>query len=91
MQTKPTHQASTQPARHHINVLGQLLKQIPRSLVNAAAARHGVEAKARSFSVWSHLATMIFVQLAHALSLNDVCDWLRLKARAVAAMGMTPP
>jgi hypothetical protein len=34
---------------------------------------------------------MLFVQLAHALSLNDVCDWLRLKARAIAAFGLTPP
>jgi hypothetical protein len=46
---------------------------------------------ARTFSVMSHLGTMIFVQLAHALSLNDVCDWLRLKARAIASFGMTPP
>jgi hypothetical protein len=30
-----------------------------------------------------HFGTMVFVQLAHALSLNDVCDWLRLKARAI--------
>ena len=29
----------------------------------------------RSYSVWSHLATMVFVQLAHAFSLYDVCDW----------------
>jgi hypothetical protein len=39
----------------------------------------------------SHLGTMIFAQLAHALSLNDVCDWLRFKARATAAFGLTPP
>ena len=77
---------SAQPARHHINVPGQLLKYIPRSIVSAAATMHGVEAKARSFSVWSHMAAMIFVQLAHALSLNDVCDWLRLKARAIAGL-----
>lgn len=91
MKTIPNHQPSNQPARHHINVLGQLLKYIPHSIVNKAAARHGVEAKARSFTVWSHLATMVFVQLAHALSLNDVCDWLRLKSRAIAGLGMTPP
>lgn len=91
MKTNPTPSLPAQPARHHINALGQLLKYIPRSIVNAAAARHGVEAKARSFTVWSHLATMLFVQLAHALSLNDVCDWLRLKSRAIAGLGMTPP
>jgi hypothetical protein len=91
MKTKPSHLPPNQPTRHHINVLGQLLKYIPRSIVNAAAAHHGVEAKARTFSVWSHLATMVFVQLAHALSLNDVCDWLQLKARAIAGLGLTPP
>lgn len=90
MQTKKQTPASL-PTRHHINVLGQVLKFIPRSIIHAAASESGVEAKARSFSVFSHLATMIFVQLAHALSLNDVCDWLRLKARAIAAFGVTPP
>lgn len=91
MKTKATPPPSSRPVRHQIHLLGQLLKYVPRSLVNAAAARHGAEAKARSFSVWSHLATMIFVQLAQVLSLNDVCDWLRIKSRAIAGLGMTPP
>lgn len=39
----------------------------------------------------SHLRTTLFVQLTHALSLNDVCDWLRLKAKVIAAFGLTPP
>ena len=91
MSTKPIHPPSAQPARHHINVLGQLLKYIPRSIVNAAAIEHGVEARARTFSIFSHMAAMIFVQLAHALSLNDVCDWLRLKVRAIAGLGIAPP
>jgi hypothetical protein len=91
MSTKSIPAPSAQPTRHHLNVLGQLLKYIPRSIVHAAAVAHGAEARARSFSVWSHMAAMVFVQLAHALSLNDVCDWLRLKMRAIAALGVTPP
>lgn len=91
MSAKSIHPSFARPARHHLNVLGQLLKYIPRSIVSAAAARHGVDARARTFSVWSHMASMIFVQLAHALSLNDVCDWLRLKVRAIAGLGITPP
>jgi hypothetical protein len=91
MKTKTTRSTPSQPARHHINVLGQLLKLIPRTIVSAAAKETGVDGKARSYTVISHLGTMIFVQLAHALSLNDVCDWLRLKARAIAAFGLTPP
>ena len=72
-------------------MLGHLLKYIPASIVRAAARKHDIEKKARVFSVFSHLATMVFIQLAHALSLNDVCDWLRLKGRAISALGITPP
>jgi hypothetical protein len=89
--SKPKHTQATQPARHHINVLGQMLKFIPRDIIHKSAKETGVDLKARTYSVLSHLGTMIFAQLAHALSLNDVCDWLRLKARAIAAFGLTPP
>ena len=82
---------AARPARHHINVLAQLLKYIPCSIVNAAAIEQGIEAKSRTFRVFCNMSAMIFVQLAHALSLNDVCDWLRLKARAIAGTGITPP
>ena len=58
--------------RHHINVLGQLLKYIPLEIVDAAAREFGVDTQARTYPVWSHLAAMVFVQLAHALSPNDV-------------------
>ena len=68
-----------------------MLKFIPRGIIHAAARETGVNTKARSYSVLSQLGTMLFVQLAHALSLNDGCDWLRLKARAIAAFDLTPP
>lgn len=68
-----------------------MLKWIPRSILSELAMETGVAGKARSYSVVSHLGAMLFVQLAHALSINDVCDWLRLKARAIAAFGLRPP
>ncbi len=68
-----------------------MLKFIPRSIIDQSAKETGVDVKARTYSVLSHLGTMLFVQLAHALSLNDVCDWLRLKTRAIAAFRITPP
>lgn len=68
-----------------------MLKLIPRDIIHRTARETGVDVRARTYSVLSHLGTMLFVQLAHALSLNDVCDWLRLKARAIAAFGLTPP
>jgi hypothetical protein len=50
-----------------------------------------VEAKARTFSVLSHLSAMLFAQLSHATGLNDVCDWLGLRSGVLARFGVTPP
>lgn len=91
MKKQKNNTSPSQPARHNHVVLGQLIKLIPASLINATAREFGLDSKARTFSVLSHLAAMIFVQLAHALSLNDVCDWLRLKARAIGSFHVTPP
>lgn len=81
----------TTPARSNVIVLKQLLNHIPLGMFNRLARETGVEEKARSFSARSHVAAMLFAQLAHALSLNDVCDWLRLKAAALWRFGLTPP
>lgn len=82
---------TTPPARSNIVVLKQLLKHIPRSLISEVARETGVEAKAREFCVFSHLCSMLFAQLTHAVGLNDVCDWLRLKQTALAGVGAVPP
>ncbi|MBL9154925.1 MAG: DUF4372 domain-containing protein, partial [Verrucomicrobiales bacterium] len=72
------------PARSNVTVLQQLLNLIPRRLIGLHARESGAEAKARNFCVRSHLAAMLFAQLAHAIGLNDVCDWLRLKRAALS-------
>ena len=64
--------------RHKFEVLRQLCNLIPPFLVSKVAKRTGVDKKARSFSPWSHVVTMLFGQLTHAISLNDVCDALKL-------------
>src|SRR5690606_17310178 len=46
---------------------------------------------ARTFSAWSHVVALIYAQLACALSLNDVCDALRLWRTPLRALrGATP-
>jgi Transposase DDE domain/Domain of unknown function (DUF4372) len=79
------------PARNNVIVLKQILNLIPRGMINRHALETGVEGKARSFSVLSHLSAMLFAQLSHAMGLNDVCDWLRLKSGVLARFGVTPP
>lgn len=82
---------NTTTARNNVIVLKQLLNLIPRGMINRLAIETGVDLKARTFSVSSHLAAMVFAQLTRAVGLNDVCDWLRLKAGPLARLGVTPP
>ncbi len=79
------------PARTNVVALKQILNLIPQGLIGRHARETGVDTKARTFSVTSHLATMLFAQLTHAIGLNDVCDWMRLKAAVLARFGVTPP
>jgi hypothetical protein len=80
------------PTRSQFIVLTQLCEWIPPFLVAKLARKHGVDAKARAFSPWSHVIALLYAQLVHAISLNDVCDGLRLHAGKLARLrGATPP
>lgn len=63
---------------HNFEVLRQICNLIPPFLVSRLARQTGVDKKARTFSPWSHVVTMLYAQLTHAIGLNDVCDALRL-------------
>ena len=65
------------PTRHNPVVLNQLCKLIPVGMVRKLAEKYGVDKKSRTFSPWSHVVTLLFAQLTHAIGLNDVCDALR--------------
>lgn len=81
---KPTKQTTT--------VLNQLCKLIPGHLVKRLSQEHGVKSKCRTFSAWSHVVSLLYSQLTHAIGLNDVCDGLRHhRAKLGAIRGATPP
>jgi hypothetical protein len=75
-----------QPSRRQATVLRQLVELIPSYLVPKLARVHGVDRRARTFSPWSHVVALLYAQMAHALSLNDVCDALRLWATPLRAL-----
>jgi len=80
------------PTRSKITILKQVVSHIPGYVVNKLARKHGVMEKSRTFLPWSHVVSMVYAQLAHALSLNDVCDSLRNHERALATVrGATAP
>jgi hypothetical protein len=85
---KTTHK----PTRSSFSLLRQLCNLIPAHLVPKLARDTGVEKKSRTFKPWSHVVSLLYAQLTHALGLNDVCDALRLHSGPLAAIrGATPP
>lgn len=66
-----------QPAKSKLCVLAQLCKLIPEHLVSKLARKHEIDNQARKFSAWSHVVSLLYAQLTHAIGLNDVCDGLR--------------
>jgi hypothetical protein len=87
-----TKEVTMKPAKHKFTLLNQVIEIIPAYLVSKLARKHEVDKKSRSFSPWSHVVSMIFAQLSHALSLNDVSDTMRHHAGALAtARNAQPP
>jgi hypothetical protein len=80
------------PTKHSLTALHQLCNLIPPHLVSKLARKHGVDAKSRTFTPWSHVVSLLFAQLTHAIGLNDVCDALRHHtAKLVAIRTAHPP
>jgi Transposase DDE domain/Domain of unknown function (DUF4372) len=83
---------SHQPTRARLTILQQVCNLIPPYLVAKLAREHGVDKQVRKFSAWSHVVALLYAQLTHALSLNDICDALTNHApRLLCIRNATPP
>ena len=58
-----------------MSVLAQIVKLIPGKLIETLAGKHQIQT--RVFSATSHVVALLYAQLAHSLSLNDLCDSLQ--------------
>ncbi|MCL5102918.1 MAG: IS4 family transposase [Armatimonadetes bacterium] len=74
------------PSKHSLTVMAQVFKLIPRNLIPKLAKEYGVSKKSRSFTPTSHVLALMFGQLSHAISLNDICDCLRNHSGALSSM-----
>ena len=82
----------SRPIRSKLTVLRQLCNLIPTHLVSQLARETGAADMARTFSCWSHVVSMLFAQLTHAIGLNDVCDSLQLFSGSLLEIrGATAP
>jgi hypothetical protein len=74
------------PTKSKLSVLRQICNIIPSYLVPKLARETKVEEEARTFTPWSHIVTLLYVQLTHCLGLNDVCDALGLHSGPLSAI-----
>ena len=73
-------------------ILKQVCEHIPGHLVNKAAQEFEVDKRSRTFTPWSHLVSLIYAQLSHSLSLNDVCDSMNAHSgKLTKVRGAVPP
>lgn len=79
------------PSKHSITVLSQIFKLIPRNLIPRLAKEHGVSSKCRSFTPNSHVLALMYAQLSHSISLNDVCDSLQNHSGALISIREAVP
>ena len=76
--------------RQHDSVFQTILKLLPWDAFDRAIERHAAGDRARSFSHESHLAALLYAQLAGARSLREIEAGLSSHAERLAAMGVTP-
>jgi hypothetical protein len=82
----------TVPAPSKLNLLRQICNLIPEFLVSRIARETKADEKARTFSPWSHVVSLLYAQMTHSIGLNDVCDALRLHSGPLSSLrGATPP
>lgn len=74
------------PSKHSLTVLAQIFKLVPRNLIPKLANEYGVSKKSRSFTPTSHVLALMYGQLSHAISLNDICDCLRNHCGALTSI-----
>jgi hypothetical protein len=58
------------------SLFSQLLKHFPRTEFSQLVGNHGAERRAKGFSCWTQLVSMLFCHMAHADSLREICGGL---------------
>ena len=58
------------------SLFSQLLAQVPRNAFAKVVREHGGDDRAKGFSCWAQLTSMLFCQLARADSLREICNGL---------------
>ena len=61
----------------NITLFAQIVRKIPREIVNSIINKYGSDKFCKGFNTWSHLITMIFCQFAYCTSLREISNGLK--------------
>jgi len=75
---------------HGNTIFHQMLKLIPRHHFAQLEAAHGNGRKARSFTRWSQLVHLLFMQLTARASLRDGVSSLKARFKSLYHLGVKP-
>ena len=61
----------------NITLFAQVIRLIPREIIQRLVKKHGTDKHAKGFNSWSHLVTMIFSQFSGSVSLRQISEGLQ--------------
>ena len=79
----------TKATRRNVSVLAQLVQWIPQRAISSLASRQQI--KARELSYDSQIYELMLGQIAHALSLNEICDMSEIHRAELHRVRRTTP
>ena len=71
-----------------VSLFSQVLRQIPRDAFAKLVQKHRAEYQSKGFACWDQLVAMLFGQLAHADSLREICNGLRVTLGRLRHLGV---
>jgi Domain of unknown function (DUF4372)/Transposase DDE domain len=71
------------------SLFSQLLKHFPRTEFIHLVSKHNAEHRAKGFSCWTQLVSMLFCHIAHADSLREICGGLACCLGKVKHLGIS--
>lgn len=71
-----------------VSLFSQVLRQIPRDTFAKLVQKHRAEYQSKGFACWDQLVAMLFGHLAHADSLREICNGLRITLGRLRHLGV---
>ena len=73
----------------NITLFAQVIRLIPREIIQRLVKKHDTDKHAKGFNSWSHLVTMIFSQFSGSVSLRQISEGLQSATGNLNHLGLS--